>query len=57
MAVQEDGDWKSAIKISDTPDKTPNPGAKTIWRIYDDAASQRLTCCAWKAVIRPTANN
>ncbi len=36
VAVREDGGWKSAIKISDTPDKTPNPGAKSIWRVYDD---------------------
>lgn len=35
VAVQEGSEWKSAIKISDSPAKTPNPGAKRIWRIYD----------------------
>lgn len=27
--------WKAAIKISDTPEKMPIPGAKTLWRLYD----------------------
>jgi nicotinate phosphoribosyltransferase len=36
VAVREDSGWKSAIKVSDTAEKTPNPGAKSIWRLYDD---------------------
>jgi len=36
VAVEEEGEWKPAIKISDSPAKTPNPGAKRIWRIYDN---------------------
>lgn len=28
-------DWESAIKISETPAKTPNPGIKRAWRLYD----------------------
>ena len=36
VAVCERDEWKSAIKISDTPEKTPSPGAKSIWRIYDE---------------------
>ncbi|MCB0047428.1 MAG: nicotinate phosphoribosyltransferase [Caldilineaceae bacterium] len=35
VAVNQGGDWKSAIKISETPAKTPNPGLKGLWRIYD----------------------
>lgn len=31
-----DGDrWVPAIKISESPSKTPNPGHKEAWRIYD----------------------
>ena len=33
--VKKDGDWSSAIKISESPSKTPTPGAKRAWRIYD----------------------
>ncbi len=29
------GTWQPAIKISENPIKTPNPGAKQAWRIYD----------------------
>lgn len=32
---QDDG-WRSAIKISETPAKTPNPGQKQAWRLYDE---------------------
>jgi nicotinate phosphoribosyltransferase len=35
VAVKKDGDWNSAIKISESPSKTPTPGAKRAWRIYD----------------------
>lgn len=35
VAVTENGSWDSAIKISDTPAKVPNPGVKQAWRIYD----------------------
>ena len=35
VAVRDGADWRSAIKISDSPAKTPNPGAKRIWRVYD----------------------
>lgn len=35
VAVQDQGAWKPAIKISESPSKTPNPGYKKIWRIYD----------------------
>ena len=34
-AVKDKGEWQPAIKISETPGKTINPGAKQIWRLYD----------------------
>ncbi|MHB1294669.1 MAG: nicotinate phosphoribosyltransferase [Anaerolineae bacterium] len=35
VAVREDVAWAPAIKISETPAKTPNPGHKGVWRLYD----------------------
>jgi nicotinate phosphoribosyltransferase len=35
VAMQENGAWIPAIKISESAGKTPNPGPKNIWRIYD----------------------
>jgi nicotinate phosphoribosyltransferase len=35
VAVHTDGRWMPAIKISESPDKTPNPGHKRVWRLYD----------------------
>lgn len=35
VAVKDGGEWLPAIKISESPDKTPNPGHKRVWRIYD----------------------
>jgi nicotinate phosphoribosyltransferase len=35
VAIQEEGNWKPAIKISESNQKIPNPGKKTLWRIYD----------------------
>jgi nicotinate phosphoribosyltransferase len=34
-AVRDMGTWKPAIKISETPEKIPNPGDKRVWRVYD----------------------
>src|SRR5262249_3793193 len=34
VAVQDDGQWKPAIKLSETLTKTPNPGHKRVWRVY-----------------------
>jgi len=37
VAVADDaGEWIPAIKISDTPAKVQNPGAKRVWRVYDE---------------------
>lgn len=35
-ALRNDGEWKAAMKISETPAKTLNPGAKEVWRLYDE---------------------
>lgn len=35
VAVCENDKWVPALKISETPAKTPNPGHKHIWRLYD----------------------
>jgi nicotinate phosphoribosyltransferase len=36
VAVDDDGTWRPAIKRSDSPAKVLNPGAKRLWRVYDD---------------------
>jgi len=35
VAVGKDGKWVPAIKISETREKTLNPGDKAVWRLYD----------------------
>jgi len=35
VAVQDQGQWIPAIKISESRLKTPNPGNKQVWRLYD----------------------
>jgi nicotinate phosphoribosyltransferase len=35
VAVCDDGQWIPAIKLSESADKTPNPGHKNVWRVYD----------------------
>lgn len=35
VAVEDQGQWIPAIKISESPSKTPNPGSKRVWRLYD----------------------
>lgn len=34
-SVCQAGVWRPAIKVSETPSKTPNPGNKRVWRLYD----------------------
>jgi nicotinate phosphoribosyltransferase len=36
VAVHDAGEWVLAIKLSETPAKTLNPGDKQVWRVYDD---------------------
>lgn len=35
VAVCDEGRWLPTIKISESADKTPNPGHKQAWRVYD----------------------
>jgi nicotinate phosphoribosyltransferase len=35
VAVQDEGEWLPAIKISESPAKVLNPGYKHVWRLYD----------------------
>jgi nicotinate phosphoribosyltransferase len=35
VAVCQDQNWVPALKISESPSQTPNPGNKHVWRIYD----------------------
>jgi nicotinate phosphoribosyltransferase len=35
VALRRDAEWVPAMKLSDSPSKTPNPGDKGVWRIYD----------------------
>jgi nicotinate phosphoribosyltransferase len=35
VAVYHHNDWLPAIKISESPTKTPNPGNKRVYRVYD----------------------
>jgi nicotinate phosphoribosyltransferase len=35
VAVQQGETWTPAIKIAESPEKTPTPGNKQAWRIYD----------------------
>ncbi len=36
VALEEEGQWIPAIKISETPQKTLIPGNKRLWRVYDE---------------------
>ena len=35
VAVENNGHWEPAIKISESNEKIPNPGNKKVWRIYN----------------------
>ena len=35
VAVCDQGKWLPALKVSESPAKTPNPGHKLVWRLYD----------------------
>ena len=46
VALQKGGGWVPAIKMSETPEKTLNPGDKSVWRLYDQRgrATTDLLC-------------
>jgi len=35
VAIEREGSWKAAIKLSETPSKILTPGDKRVWRVYD----------------------
>jgi nicotinate phosphoribosyltransferase len=35
VAVHDQGRWIPALKVSESPSKTPNPGEKRVYRVYD----------------------
>jgi nicotinate phosphoribosyltransferase len=35
VALHKDGGWVPAFKVSESPEKTINPGHKSVWRLYD----------------------
>jgi nicotinate phosphoribosyltransferase len=35
VAICDQGKWRPAIKVSESPEKTLNPGHKHVWRVYD----------------------
>lgn len=39
VAVCDEGDWRPAIKLSNSLQKIPNPGNKRVWRVYDERGS------------------
>ncbi len=39
VAVENQGDWKPAIKLSESAAKTPSPGQKKVLRLYDKQGS------------------
>ncbi len=36
VAVKNNGEWSPVIKISETPEKIPQPGNKQVWRLYNN---------------------
>ncbi len=48
VAVEPAGTWRPAIKLSETVEKIPNPGQKSVWRVYDqrDKATADLIAIA-----------
>jgi len=48
VSLKRGSQWVPAIKISETPAKTLNPGYKTVWRLYDrrGLATADLLCLA-----------
>ena len=53
VALRRNDNWLPAIKISESPDKTLNPGNKQVWRIYDerDKATADLLCLHGEAPV------
>lgn len=43
--IVDNGEWRPTIKVSESVDKVPNPGGKSVWRIVDggEAAGDLIT--------------
>lgn len=48
VAIQRDGEWVPAIKLSDTPAKVINPGRKHVVRVYDERGAATADVLAQK---------
>lgn len=46
VAIERDGEWAPAIKISDTLTKIANPGVKQVWRISDERGTATVDVVA-----------
>ncbi|MEM7532915.1 MAG: nicotinate phosphoribosyltransferase [Chloroflexota bacterium] len=57
VAVKHGNEWKSAVKISENPIKTPNPGQKRLWRLYDQAGMAMVDLVALVHETPNTATN
>ncbi|MEJ2420520.1 MAG: nicotinate phosphoribosyltransferase [Acidobacteriota bacterium] len=65
VAVEKDGEMAPVLKISDSSEKTANPGPNTVWRIYDPRGNATADliglagedpCCADKLMLRHPAD-
>jgi nicotinate phosphoribosyltransferase len=41
VALENDSGWQPVLKLSEDPVKTPMPGGKRVWRIYDERCGAR----------------
>ncbi|MGB0865712.1 MAG: nicotinate phosphoribosyltransferase, partial [Granulosicoccaceae bacterium] len=46
VAVEDGSQWKSAIKLSESAVKTPSPGQKRVYRLYDSQGSASVDVIA-----------
>lgn len=55
VAIDGEGDWRPAIKLSDTPGKVVNPGRKDVLRLYDrrGAATADVLTQAGEELVEP----
>jgi nicotinate phosphoribosyltransferase len=44
VSVEREGRWAPALKLSETPEKTLNPGYKRVWRLYGENGKATADC-------------
>jgi nicotinate phosphoribosyltransferase len=54
VAITDGGQWKPAIKVSETPSKTANPGDKDLYRLYDERGRSTADLMAIRGADAPT---